>query len=123
MGTLRNSVQLIGRPGSDPEIKVFGGEGRKMARFNLATNDRRYNEKHELVEETQWHNIVAWGATAEMVEKFVRKGKRIALDGHIQTRQYEDKNDKTKKYFTDIVIDEFMIIDWASTDEGQQSVE
>lgn len=123
MGTLRNSVQLIGRPGSDPDIKVFGSEGRKMARFNLATNDRRYNEKHELVEETQWHNIVAWGATAEMVEKFVRKGKRIALDGHIQTRQYEDKNDKTKKHYTDIVIDEFMIIDWASTDEEQQPVE
>lgn len=123
MGTLRNSVQLIGRPGSDPEIKVFGGESRKMARFSLATNDRHYNEKHELVEETQWHNIVAWGATAEMVEKFVRKGKRIALDGHIQTRLYEDKNEKTKKYYTDIVIDEFMIIDWASTDEEQQPAE
>jgi len=123
MGTLRNSVQLIGRPGGDPEIKVFGVGGRKMARFNLATNERRYNDKHELVEETQWHNIVAWGITAEKVEKYVRKGKRIALNGHIQTKLYEDKNDKTKKYFTDIVVDEFMIIDWASSDEDQQSAE
>lgn len=119
MGTLRNSVLLIGRPGSEPEIKVFGNDGRKMARFSLATNDKRYNEKRELVEETQWHNIVAWGVTADKVEKYVHKGKRIAIDGHIQTKQYEDKNDKAKKYFTEIVMDDFMTIDWTSSDEEQ----
>jgi len=122
MGTLRNSVQLIGRPGMDPEVKVFNNDGRKVARFSLATSEKHYNDKHELVEETQWHNIVAWGITAEKVERFVRKGKRIAVDGHIQTRQYEDK-DKTKKYYTEIVMDEFLIIDWASSDDEQQPAE
>ena len=74
MGTLINTVQLIGRPGMDPEIKTVG-EGRKMARFSIATNEKHYNEKNELVSETQWHNIVAWSKTAELVEKVVRKGK------------------------------------------------
>jgi len=119
MGTLRNSVQLIGRPGSDPEVKVINKDGRKMARFRLATNEKFYNEKHELVEETQWHNIIAWGHTADKVEKLVRKGKRIAVEGSLQNVQYEDKNDKSKRYYTQIQMDEFMIIDWASSDEEQ----
>lgn len=120
MGTLRNSVQLIGRPGSDPEVRVINKEGRKLAKFRLATNEKYYNEKHELTEETQWHNIVAFGSTAEKVEKLVKKGKRIAVEGSLQNVQYEDKTDKTKKFYTQILMDEFMIIDWASTDEGQQ---
>lgn len=120
MGTLRNSVQLIGRPGSDPEIKVINNEGRKMAKFRLATNEKYYNEKHELVEETQWHTIVSFGSTAEKVEKLVRKGKRIAVEGSIQNVQYEDKTDKAKKSYTQILMDEFMIIDWASADDVQQ---
>ena len=109
MGTLSNTVQLIGRPGMDPEIKTVG-EGRKMARFSIATNEKHYNEKNELVSETQWHNIVAWSKTAELVEKVVRKGKMMALEGRLQTRQYEDK-DKNKRYFTEIVMDNFVLID------------
>ena len=81
MGTLRNSVHLIGRPGMDPEIKKFGE--RKTARFTLATNDKHYNDKMELITDTQWHNIVAWGRTAELVEKLVKKGHLIAVEGKI----------------------------------------
>lgn len=119
MGTLRNSVHLIGRPGIDPEVKTFG-ENRKSARFTLATNERHYNDKMELVTETEWHNIVAWGRTAEQVEKIVRKGRLMAIEGKIQTRQYEDK-DKNKRHITEIVMDEFMLIDRMSNDEERKT--
>ena len=119
MGTLRNSVHLIGRPGADPEIKVYG-DNRKFARFTLATNERHYNEKMELVTDTEWHNIVAWGKTAEQVEKIVKKGRLMAIEGKIQTRQYEDSN-KNKRYFTEIVMDEFMLVDKISNDEEQKT--
>ena len=120
MGTLRNSVQLIGRPGMDPEIRIVGD--RKVARFSLATNDKHYNEKKELIEETEWHNIVAWGRTAEVVEKIVRKGRLMALEGKIHTKQYEDK-DKNKRFFTEIIMDEFMLIDKMSNDDEQKEDE
>ena len=121
MGTLRNSVHLIGRPGMDPEIKVFG-EGRKLARFTFATNEKHYNEKMELVQETVWHNLLAWGRTAEQVEKIVKKGRLMAIDGKIQNRQYEDK-DKNKRYITEIVVDEFMLVDRVSNEEEDQKTE
>ena len=117
MGTLRNSVHLIGRPGIDPEIRVYGDK--KSARFALATNDKYYNDKMELVTDTQWHNIVAWGRTAEVVEKIVRKGLLMAVDGRLQTRAYEDK-EKNKRYITEIVMDEFMLVDKVSKEEEEK---
>lgn len=114
MGTLRNSVHLIGRPGMDPEIKTFGDK--KRAKFTFATNEKHYNDKMELVEETVWHNILAWGKTAEIVEKIVRKGRLMAIEGKIQTRTYEDK-DKNKRYITEILMDEFMLVDKISNDD------
>ena len=119
MGTLRNSVHLIGRPGIDPEIKVFG-ENKKLARFTFATNEKHYNDKMELVEEVEWHNITAWGKTAEIVEKYVRKGRLMAIEGRIQNRQYEDK-DKRKRNVTEILIDEFMLIDKMSNEDDQKT--
>ena len=121
MGTLRNSVHLIGRPGADPEIKTFG-DAKKTARFALATNDKHYNEKMELITDTQWHNIVAWGKTADQVEKIVRKGRLMALEGKLQTRQYEDK-EKNKRFITEILMDEFMLIDKMGNDEDQKAEE
>jgi single-strand DNA-binding protein len=122
MGTLRNSVHLIGRPGMDPEIKKFG-ENRKLAKFTLATNEKHYNDNMELVQETEWHNIIAWGRTAEIVEKIVRKGRLMALEGKLQTREYDDK-DKNKRRVTEVVMDEFMLIDKMSNeDESKDSAE
>lgn len=118
MGTLRNSVHLIGRPGMDPEIKVFG-ENKKLAKFTFATNEKHYNDKMELVEETEWHNIIAWGKVAEHVEKLVKKGRLMAIEGMLQTRQYEDK-DKNKRYITEIDMNEFMLIDKIVNDEEQK---
>ena len=91
MSNLRNSVQLIGRPGIDPEVKILAND-RKMARFTLATNDYYHNQKGERVEETQWHNLVAWGKTAEIVEKLVKKGTTLpAKEAQKKIRSFSKK--------------------------------
>ncbi|MBR4156026.1 MAG: single-stranded DNA-binding protein [Bacteroidales bacterium] len=113
MGILENSVHLIGRPGFDPEIKMVAN--RKMVKFSLATKDYSYNENHELEPVTSWHNIVAWGKTAEQAEKLIKKGKRLALEGKLRTRVYE--KDGKKNYFTEVIMNEFMMIDYTSNDE------
>ena len=106
MTTIRNSVQLIGRPGMDPEVKTIAND-RKMARFTLATNDYYYNHKGERVEETQWHNLVAWGKTAEIVEKLVKKGKEIVIEGKLTTNTWEDK-EGVKHSNVEVVINEIL---------------
>jgi single-strand DNA-binding protein len=108
MSTLRNKVQLIGHVGNDPEIKTFDG-GKKLAKLNVATNESYKNEKREKVEETQWHSLIAWGKTADIIEKYVVKGKEIAIEGKLTHRSYEDKTGE-KRYVTEVVIDELMLL-------------
>ncbi len=80
-----------------------------MAKFTIATNENYKNDKGEKVTDTQWHNVVAWGKTAEFVEKYLSKGKEVALEGKLTHRSYEDKNGD-KKYFTEVVADEFLLL-------------
>lgn len=108
MNTLRNQVQLIGHVGQDPEIKTFEGE-KKLAQLSIATNDVYKNDKGDKVEETQWHRISAWGKTAEIIEKYVTKGKEIAVQGKLTHRSYDDKNGD-KKYITEVVISELVLL-------------
>ena len=108
MSTLRNKVQLIGHVGNDPEIKTFDG-GKKLAKLNVATNESYKNDKGEKVEDTQWHSLIAWGKTADIIEKYVVKGKEIAIEGKLTHRSYEDKNGE-KRYVTEVVIDELMLL-------------
>jgi single-strand DNA-binding protein len=108
MSTLRNKVQLIGHVGNDPEIKTFDG-GKKLAKLAIATNESYKNDKGEKVEETQWHNLIAWGKTADIIEKYVVKGKEIAIEGKLTHRSYEDKNGE-KRYVTEVVIDELLML-------------
>lgn len=108
MSTLRNSVHLIGNLGMDPEIKEFSGN-RKMAKFSLATKDNFRNNKGEKVEDTQWHNIIIWGKTAEVAEKYLKKGKEVAVGGKLVHRVYEDK-EGVKKYFTEVVVSELLLL-------------
>ena len=108
MNALKNTVQLIGNVGNDPEIKSFDG-GKKVANITIATNDSYKNDKGEKVENTQWHNIVAWGKTAEIIEKFVVKGSHIAVEGKLTHRNYDDKNGD-KKYFTEVVVSELLLL-------------
>lgn len=108
MNSLKNRVQLIGNPGMDPEVKELN-EGKKVAKFSLATNEYYRNAKGERVEETQWHNIVAWGKTAEVVEKFVRKGKEVGLEGKLVNRSYETKEGE-RRYITEVVLNDVMLL-------------
>jgi single-strand DNA-binding protein len=108
MSTLRNKVQLLGHVGNDPEIKTFDG-GKKLAKLNVATNESYKNDKGEKVEETQWHSLIAWGKTADIIEQYVVKGKEIAIEGKLTHRSYEDKNGE-KRYVTEVVIDELMLL-------------
>ncbi len=107
MSTLRNSVRLIGRVGNNPEVKTFDN-GNRVASFSLATNEVYYNDQDEKQETTQWHNLVAWGKTAEIIQKYVEKGKEIAIEGKLTYRQYEDK-DGNKRYITEIVMSEVVL--------------
>ena len=108
MSTLRNRVQLIGRVGNDPEVKSFEG-GKKLATVSVATSESYKNEKGERVEQTEWHRIVAWGKTAEIIERFVTKGKEIAIGGKLAHRSYDDK-EGNKKYVTEIVANEILLL-------------
>jgi len=105
MNTLRNSVLLIGLLGADPEFKTLEN-GRQMTKFSLATNDFYSNKNGDKIENTQWHNIVAWGKTAENMGKLLKKGKKVVIRGKLDYHQYEGK-DGTTRYFTQIVANEF----------------
>jgi single-strand DNA-binding protein len=108
MYALRNKVQLIGNLGNAPEVKTLES-GKKMARFSVATSESYRNAKGEKVSETQWHNLVAWGKVAEIVEKFLTKGKEVAVEGKLINRSYNDK-DGNKKYITEIQVNELLLL-------------
>lgn len=106
MTSLRNRVQLIGKLGIDPDVKEINKS--KKARFSLATNEVYYQDGNRK-EETQWHNVIAWGKTAELAEKYLRKGKEVAIDGKLTSRTYNDK-DGNRKYITEIVANELVLL-------------
>jgi len=108
MNTLRNKVQLIGNLGNDPEI-IDLESGKKLAKLAIATNDSYKNTNGDIVKDTQWHTVVAWGKTAEIIEKYVVKGKEVAIEGKLQNRNYEDK-DGIKRYVTEIVCSELLML-------------
>lgn len=108
MSTLRNKVQLIGNLGNDPEIIDLEG-GKKLAKFSIATNESYKNNKGERVTDTQWHHVVAWGKTADIVAQYVVKGKEVAVEGKLTTRSWEDKEGQ-KRYTTEVVCDELLLL-------------
>lgn len=109
MNSLRNSVRLIGNLGAAPEVKNLDN-GNKVARIAMATNETYKNDKGEKVTETTWHNLVAWGKTAEIAEKYLVKGSEIAIEGKLTSRNYTNKEGE-KKYVTEIIINEFLMLD------------
>jgi single-strand DNA-binding protein len=106
MKSLRNSVQLIGRLGKDPEVKTFTNS--KKASFTIATTDTYKNQKGEKVEDTQWHNIVIWGKLAGVAEKYLKKGNEVAVEGKLVHRAYETNGEK--KYITEINVNDFVML-------------
>lgn len=108
MKNLINRVQLIGHLGKDAEA-IDLGNGKRMAKVTLATNSVFFGKDGNKVENTDWHNLVAWGKTAELMTALGTKGSKMAVSGKISTRNYEDKQG-VKKYVTEIVVDEFMLV-------------
>lgn len=106
--SLRNQVQLIGNLGQDPEITNLEN-GKKMAKFSLATSETYKNDKGEKITNTEWHNLIAWGKTAEIVEKYLKKGSQIVVNGKITYNSYEDK-DGNKRSSTQIVTSEVVML-------------
>lgn len=91
----------MGRLGKDPEI-INLDSGKKLAKFSLATNENYTNAKGKKVENTDWHNVVAWGKTAEIIESYVTKGQEVLVGGKLATRSYETKEGE-KRYITEVV--------------------
>ncbi len=108
MNNLRNRVQLIGNLGNDPEIKELES-GKKLARFSIATNDSYKNSDGERITSTQWHHIVAWDNNASVAERFLRKGREVAIEGRLVHRTYEDKEGNTK-YISEIIVNEILLL-------------
>jgi single-strand DNA-binding protein len=108
MNALRNSVRLIGNLGQDPDTKTLEN-GRKVTHFTLATAENFKNSDGQKVSETTWHNIVAWNGLADIAERFLKKGKEVAVEGRIVYRNYEDKKG-TMKYITEIVLNEILLL-------------
>jgi single-strand DNA-binding protein len=108
MNALVNRVQLIGSLGQDPEIKKLDN-GKSLAKISMATNETYRNAQGEKVTDTTWHNVVAWGKTAEILEKYVRKGDKIGIEGKLTTRNWEDKEGH-KHYITEVVANEVLLL-------------
>lgn len=99
-----NTVYLLGRVGKDPEVKVVGSANSKVAQFSLCTGGKYTTKDGREVDDTAWHNVVAWRNLAETSEKFIKKGSQVFIAGHLSYREYTDNNGN-KKYVTDIVAD------------------
>ncbi|MDV4099098.1 single-stranded DNA-binding protein [Elizabethkingia anophelis] len=115
--SLRNKATLIGFTGKEVEIVNF--ENGIKASVSLATTDHYTNAQGEKVEETQWHNLVAYGKLAEIFQKYVTKGKEIAVEGKLTYRSYEDKEGKTR-YITEIKVDEILLLSSGSQKPNQE---
>lgn len=107
MNAMNNRVQLIGNVGNNPEIKNFEG-GKKLAIVSLATKETYVDPKGEKIDNTSWHRVSAWGKTADIIEKYVVKGNKIAVEGKLSYKTYEDKNG-VKQYQTEITISEVQL--------------
>ncbi len=108
MNAVKNKVQLIGNLGQDPEVKAIGDD-KKVAHISVATNENYQNAKGEKVTETQWHNVVAWGKLADIVEKYLVKGTEVVIEGKLINRNYTDKQG-VKRYITEIQANEILIL-------------
>jgi single-strand DNA-binding protein len=106
MSSIRNSIQLIGYLGREPEIRTFNS-GRKVGQVSIATSERFKDDSGEWQQRTQWHNLVAWGPQADYLEKYLHKGTFIGIRGKLTHRQYEGKDGKKAKR-TEVVVNEFV---------------
>jgi len=106
---MKNRVQLIGNLGAAPEVRNLNS-GKKVAQFSIATSETYKNSAGERVQETQWHQVVVWNKLAEIAENYLEKGKRVAVEGKLTYRSYEDKNG-VKRYVTEVLASDILMLD------------
>jgi single-strand DNA-binding protein len=112
-----NKVFLLGNVGKDPEIRSTAG-GMTVASFSLATADRQKDAQGNWADKTEWHNIVCFQRTAEVVRDYVKKGTQLLIEGKIQTRSWDDKTSGEKKYKTEILCNELTLLGGKPGGEG-----
>ncbi|MBA4311224.1 MAG: single-stranded DNA-binding protein [Chlorobiaceae bacterium] len=117
-GKSLNKVMLIGHLGKDPEVS-YTASGVAVGKFSIATNESWKDQDGNLQERTEWHNIVAWRKLAEICGQYLKKGSKVYLEGRLQTRSWDDKNTGVKRYTTEIVADNLIMLDT----RGANSVE
>ncbi|MEX1191139.1 MAG: single-stranded DNA-binding protein [Brumimicrobium sp.] len=121
MNTLRNTVSLIGNLGIDPEFKALEG-GNALARFRVATHESYKDKSGEWVENTHWHNVVAWGKSADLCNKLLKKGAEIALEGQLVNDAYTTKEGE-KRYKTEIKLREFMVLNRDKNKKSENKID
>jgi len=121
MSRTLNKVMLIGNVGKDPEVN-FTPSGVKVAVFRMATAETWKDKDGAVQEHTDWHSIVAWRGLADVVEKLVRRGSRLYVEGKIQSRSFEDR-DGNKRYVTEIVADNLLLLDAKKPDQPASTTE
>jgi len=104
-----NKVILLGNVGKDPEIRSTSG-GTMVANFTLATSDRQKDPQGNWQDRTEWHNLVAFGRTAEIIRDYVKKGSKLFVEGKIQTRSWDDKETGAKRYRTEIIVNDLSLL-------------
>jgi len=109
-GKSLNKVLLIGHLGKDPELS-YTASGVAVAKFSIATNERWKDQDGNTQERTEWHNIVAWRKLAEICGQYLKKGSKAYLEGRLQTRSWDDKNTGVKRYTTEIIADDLIMLD------------
>lgn len=115
-----NKVMLIGNVGKDPEVRYLENSGNaKVASFTLATTERYRDRNGELKENTEWHNIVAWRNSADLAEKYIRKGTQLYIEGRLRTRSWDDQQG-VKHYTTEINADNIQLLGRKSDNPGAQ---
>ena len=119
MTNLVNSVRLIGYVGRTPEVKEFG-TGRKKASMSMATTEKRRMENGDYTTHTEWHNLICWGKQADVVERFVKKGSRLAIEGKLAHREYTG-SDGQKRYITEIVVNEISFFDGRKAEDQAEN--
>lgn len=109
-GKSLNKVLLIGNLGKDPELS-YTASGVAVAKFSVATAERWKDQEGNMQERTEWHNIIAWRKLAEICGQYLKKGSKVYLEGRLQTRSWDDKNSGTKRYATEVIADDLIMLD------------
>jgi single-strand DNA-binding protein len=113
-----NKVILVGNLGKDPELK-YTPQGTAVAKFTIATSEKYKDKSGVFQERTEWHNVVAWARTAEIAGEYLKKGRTVYIEGSLRTSSWDDKQTNQKKYKTEIVVNELVLLGGGRAEGGE----